>query len=69
MSRTGSGKRLKSGDAGASKSVSEAQAGEGEPLHRIAGKHGEAGAVLVVILDELRIDADRLALQERQLPS
>jgi len=35
----------------------------------ITGKHGETGAVLVVILDELRIDADRLALQERQLAS
>src|SRR5712671_3430753 len=60
---------IKGGDAGACKSVCEAQASERELLYRIAGKHGEAGAVLVVILDELRVDADRLALQERQLAS
>src|SRR6266850_1634791 len=60
---------IKGGDAGARKSVREAQASERELLYRIAGKHGEAGAVLVVILDELRIDAHRLALQERQLAS
>src|SRR5712675_989021 len=60
---------IKGGDAGARKSVREAQASERELFHRIAGKHGEPGAVLVVILDELRVDADRLALQERQLAS
>src|SRR5882672_8423836 len=60
---------IEGGDAGARKSVREAQASERELFHRIAGKHGEAGAVLVVILDELGIDADRLALQERQLAS
>src|SRR5258706_7774409 len=60
---------IKGGDAGARKSVREAQASERELFYRIAGKHGEAGAVLVVILDELRIDAHRLALQERQLAS
>src|SRR6267154_1992965 len=60
---------IKGGDAGARKSVREAQTSERELLYRIAGKHGEAGAVLVVILDELRIDAHRLALQERQLAS
>src|SRR5882762_6772384 len=60
---------IKGGDAGAGKSVREAQASERELFYRIAGKHGEAGAVLVVILDELRIDAHRLALQERQLAS
>src|SRR5882724_4354163 len=60
---------IKGGDAGARKSVREAQASERELLYRIAGKHGKAGAVLVVILDELRVDADRLPLQERQLAS
>src|SRR5882762_6266984 len=60
---------IKGGDAGARKSVREAQAREREFFYRIAGKHGESGAVLIVILDELRIDADRLALQERQLAS
>src|SRR5882762_28865 len=60
---------IKGGDAGARKSVREAQASERELFYRIAGKHGEAGAVLVVILDELRIDAHRLPLQERQLAS
>src|SRR6266852_6365864 len=60
---------IKGGDAGARKPVSEAQTSERELLYRIRGKHGESGAVLVVILDELRIDADRLALQERQLSS
>src|SRR5882724_12032407 len=60
---------IKGGDAGARKSVREAQASERELFYRIAGKHGEAGAGLVVILDELRIDAHRLPLQERQLAS
>src|SRR5882724_7963366 len=60
---------IKGGDARASKSVGKAQTSEREFFYRIAGKHGEAGAVLVVILDELRIDADRLPLQERQLAS
>src|SRR5882672_4700700 len=60
---------IEGGDAGARKSVREAQASERELFHRIAGKHGESGAVLVVILDELGIDADRLPLQERQLAS
>src|SRR5882757_421662 len=63
------GSIVKGGDAGARKSVRKAQASERKPLYRIAGKHGESGAVLVVILDELRVDADRLALQERQLTS
>src|SRR6267143_1233163 len=63
------GSIVEGGDAGARKSVREAQASERELFHRIAGKHGEPGAVLVVILDELGIDADRLALQERQLAS
>jgi len=48
------GSVIKGGDAGARKSVREAQASEREFFYRIAGKHGEAGAVLVVILDELR---------------
>src|SRR5712671_4983742 len=60
---------IKGGDTGARKSVREAQASEREFFYRIAGKHSEAGAVLVVILNELRIDAHRLALQERQLAS
>src|SRR5712672_3598910 len=51
---------IKGRDAGARKSVREAQASEREIFHRIAGKHGEPGAVLVVILDELRVDAHRL---------
>src|SRR5882757_4398993 len=63
------GSIVEGGDAFARKSVREAQASERELFHRIAGKHGEPGAVLVVILDELRVDADRLALQERQLAS
>src|SRR5882762_1157864 len=63
------GSVIKGSDAGARKSVREAQAREREFFYRIAGKHGESGAVLIVILDELRIDADRLALQERQLAS
>src|SRR6267154_392636 len=63
------GSIVEGGDAGARKPVREAQASERELFHRIAGKHGEASAVLVVILDELRIDADRLPLQERQLAS
>src|SRR6266436_3685122 len=63
------GSIVEGGDAGARKPVSEAQASERELFYRIAGKHREPGAVLIVILDELRVDADRLALQERQLAS
>src|SRR5712675_1838491 len=63
------GSIVEGGDAGARKSVREAESGERKLFNRIAGKHGESCAVLVVILDELRVDADRLALQERQLAS
>src|ERR1700704_2399841 len=63
------GSIVEGGNTGARKPVRKAQASEREFFYRIAGKHGEAGAVLVVILNELRVDADRLALQERQLAS
>src|SRR6266436_1138701 len=55
------------GDAGARKSVGDAQASEREPLHGITREEREPGAVLIVILNELRIDADGLAKEERLL--
>src|SRR5262249_55555508 len=47
-------------DIGACKSVSQTQSGEGQALDRIAREDSESCAVLRVILDEFRIDADRL---------
>src|SRR5438045_1079402 len=55
------------GDVGARQSVLQANAGEGELADGIAGEKREAGAVLIVILNELRVDADGLASQERGL--
>src|SRR5204863_9651670 len=55
------------GDVGARQSVLQANAGEGELADGIAGEKREAGAVLIVILNELRVDADGLARQERGL--
>src|SRR5437667_4542517 len=52
------------GYVGARQSVLQADAGERELANRIAGEEGEAGAVLIVILNELRVDADGLAGQE-----
>src|SRR5882672_5636090 len=60
---------IKGRDAGARESVREPQTSERKLLYRIRGKHGESCAVLIVALDELRIDTHRLALQERQLAS
>src|SRR6267142_1452914 len=60
---------IKGRDAGARESVREPQTSERKLLYRIRGKHGESCAVLIVVLDELRIDTHRLALQERQLAS
>ena len=56
-------------NAGAREPIGDAYPGEGKPLHRIAGNEGEAGAVLIVILNELRIDADGSSGQERLLLS
>src|SRR5579885_620146 len=47
--------------------IGDAEPREGEFPQRIARKHRESGAVLVVVLDELRIDADGLAEKQRGL--
>src|SRR5438876_5931783 len=55
------------GDVGAREPILQANASEGKLANRIAGEKSEAGAVLIVILNELRVDADGLAGQERGL--
>ncbi len=48
-------------DVGARQTVGQREPGEGQALDRIAARSTrEAGAVLGVVLHELRIDADRL---------
>src|SRR5215468_4354818 len=59
--------RIEGGDVGVRETVSESNAREGEPLDRVAGEDGETGAVLVVVLDELRVDADRLTRKDGRL--
>src|SRR5205823_4998117 len=58
---------VKCRDVGARQSVLQANAGERELADGIAGEKSEAGAVLIVILNELRVDADGLAGQESGL--
>src|SRR5256885_7331975 len=58
---------VKRGNVGARQSVLQANAGERELADGIAGEKSEAGAGLIVILNELRVDADGLASQERGL--
>src|SRR5260370_6815639 len=55
---------IKGGDAGARKSVRKDQASEREFFYGVTDKNGEAGAVLVVILYELRLISHSLALQD-----
>src|SRR6267378_4203424 len=62
------GSIVEGGNVGPRQAVIQRNAGEGEFSNRIAGENREAGAVLVVVLNELRVDADGLAGQERRLP-
>src|SRR5438876_6402650 len=55
------------GDVGAREPILQANASEGKLADRIAGEEREAGAVLIVILNEFRVDADGLAGEERGL--
>src|SRR2546430_8550238 len=55
---------VKRGNVGARQSILQADAGERELANRITGEKREAGAVLIVILNELRVDADGLAGEE-----
>src|SRR5260370_2872377 len=50
------GSVVEGGDVGARQPILQPDAGEGELSNGIAGKSGEAGAVLIVILAELRVD-------------
>src|SRR5712664_1060723 len=63
------GSVVEGSDVGAGQAVIERYTGEGEFSNRIAGKDREAGTVLVVILNKLRVDADGLSGEERSLPS
>ena len=54
-------------DVGARESIRQPEAHERITLHRIAGERRKTCAVLVVILNELRIDADGLAEEQRFL--
>src|SRR5713101_8690 len=59
---------VEGGDIRARKTVLKANAREREPSNGIAGKEREASAVLIVVLNELRVDADGLPEQESRLP-
>src|SRR6266404_1958003 len=62
------GRIVKGGDVGPCEAVIQRGAGEREFSNRVARKDCEAGAVLVVVLNELGIDADGLSAEERRLP-
>src|SRR5260370_32283236 len=61
------GSVVEGGNVGARQPVLQPDASEGEFPNGIAGESGETGAVLIVILDELRVDADCLSGIERRL--
>ena len=61
------GSLVEGGDVGAGKAIGQGNASEGAFLKRIAREGSETGAVLVVILNKLRIDTDGLAGYERLL--
>ena len=48
-------------DGRARKPIGEADSGKRQLLHRVAGHKRKAVAVLIVVLNELRVDAHRLA--------
>src|SRR5262249_17891506 len=51
---------VKGFDVGTGEAVGQTNASEGKLAQRVAAEDGEAGAVLRVVLNELRIDADGL---------
>src|SRR5260370_35623588 len=55
---------VKSRDIGSREPVSQPYPQKRKTLHGIAGEGGEAGTVLIVILDELRIDANGLSQEK-----
>jgi hypothetical protein len=61
------GRRIIGGDVGAGKTVGDADMREDVLLERVIREGREAGAVLVVILDELRVDADFVAANQGRL--
>src|SRR5206468_1353865 len=61
------GSVVESGDVGPCQSVSQTNARKREFAQGVAGENRETGAVLIVILDELRIEADLLPQQKRFL--
>src|SRR5712664_161240 len=62
------GSIVESSNVGTSEAVIQRHACEGEFSNRIAGEKCEAGAVLVVVLNELWVDADGLSGEEGRLP-
>src|SRR6266853_1602257 len=60
---------VESGDVRARESILQADSRKREFSDGIAGKERKAGAVLIVVLNELRVDADGLTGEERCLPS
>src|SRR5262249_31863024 len=63
------GGRIERLNVRAGQAVVQSKAGEGKLAKRILRKKGEARAVLHVILDILRVDADLLLKQDGFLPS
>src|SRR5260370_42563378 len=61
------GRIVKGSNVGACEAVIQRDAGEREFSNRVARKDREARAVLVVVLNELGIDADGLSAEERRL--
>src|SRR5208283_4918306 len=55
------------GDVCSRQAVGQTQARERAALQRVTREHRESGAVLVVILDVLRVNANRLSRQKRRL--